>query len=113
MNSYPPRRHKRFDMQSAGCRLARVEHGGTALRLQPCELINLSFGGICFRSSEELEPEGFYSFLLDLSEPIKELILLKSNIRWVHSCGSVGWIIGGAVIESTRSWLGGLDDPVM
>ena len=106
------RRHKRFDMASTGSKLARIERASTRLTLQNCELVNLSFGGMSIRSTEELEPEGLYDFLIDLQEPLKVLLFVRANIRWVHSSGSRGWMIGAAVVESSKAWLGAFDDQI-
>ncbi len=103
------RRHKRFDLVSTGSMLGRIERGGPSLRLRDCELVNLSFGGMCFRSTEELEPEEQYDFLIDLRAPLKELIFARSSIRWVRSFDSRGWIIGAAIVESNKAWLGEFD----
>jgi hypothetical protein len=67
---------------------------------------------MCLISSEELEPEELYDFLVDLQAPLKELIFVKSNVRWVHSLDSGHWMIGAAVLESTRSWLGALENQI-
>ena len=104
------RRHKRFDMASTGSKLARIERGSPSLTLKDYDLVNLSFGGMCFRSTEELEPEGLYDFLIDLQAPLKVLIFVRSSIRWVRPCGAQGWLIGAAVVESSRTWLGAFDD---
>lgn len=106
------RRHKRFDMTSTGSKLSRIERGGASLTLHSCELINLSFGGMCFHSTEELEPESTYDFLVDLHEPLRELIFVRSSIRWVRSSGSHDWMIGAVVVESSRAWLGAFDNHV-
>ncbi len=106
------RRHKRFDLVSTGSKLGRIERGGPSLALQDCELVNLSFGGMCFGSTEELELEGQYDFLIDLRAPLKELIFARSNIRWVRSFDLHGWIIGAAILESNKAWLGVFDSPV-
>ena len=103
------RRHKRFDLVSTGSKLGRIERGGPFLTLQDCELFNLSFGGMCFCSSEELEPEGQYDFLIDLRAPLRELIFARSSIRWVRSSDSRGWLIGAAILESNKAWLGAFD----
>jgi hypothetical protein len=100
------RRNKRFDVVSTGSKLARIERGGRSLTLKDCELVNLSFGGMCFRSTEELEPEGQYDFLILLRAPLQELVFVRSDIRWLHSADSSGWMIGAAIVESSRDWLG-------
>ena len=106
------RRHKRFEMAATGSQLARIERGGARLALRSCELINLSFGGLCFHSTEELEPEGLYDFLVDLQAPLKALIFVRSNIRWVSRADTEGWIIGAAVVESSKVWLGAFDNHI-
>ena len=103
------RRHKRFDMDATGSKLARIERGGSSLTLQGCGLVNLSFGGMCFHSTKELEPEGQYDFLIDLRAPLKELIFARCTIRWVRSFEPRGFIIGAAIVESNRAWLGAFD----
>jgi len=106
------RRYKRFDMVPTGSTLARIERGGRFLTLREYTLIDLSFGGMGFRSTEELEPEEQYDFLIDLRAPLKELIFVRSNIRWVRSSESRGWIIGATIVESSRAWLGAFDHPI-
>jgi len=100
------RRHNRFKMMSTGSKLARIERGGAFLTLRGCELVNLSYGGMCFLSTEELELEGLYEFLVDLQQPLNVLIFVRSNIRWVRSSPSRGWVIGAAVVESSSPSLG-------
>ena len=82
------------------------------MTLREYTLIDLSFGGMGFRSTEELEPEEQYDFLIDLRAPLKELIFVRSNIRWVRSSDSRGWIIGATIVESSRAWLGAFDHPI-
>ena len=107
------RRHKRFDLVATGSKLGRIERGGPSLTLHNCELVNLSFGGMCFRSTEELELEGEYDFLIDLRAPIKELIFVRSNIQWVYPAAVPrAWIIGAAIMESNKAWLGAYDHHV-
>ena len=113
--SYPGsdrRRHKRFDLVSTGSKLARIERGGRSLTLKDCELVNLSFGGMCFHTTEELEPEAQYEFLIDLRAPLQELIFVRSNIRWLRSPDHRGWMIGAAIVESSRAWLGEFDQHI-
>jgi len=106
------RRHKRFDLLSTGSKLARIERGGSSITLENCELINLSYGGMCFHSREELEPDSQYDFLIDLRAPLRELIFARSNIRWVKASDSRGWLIGAAIVESNKAWLGAFDQQI-
>ena len=50
------RRHTRFDMSSAPSQLWLLSAGNPDESLEPCRLLNLSFGGMCFALDHSLEP---------------------------------------------------------
>ena len=100
------RRHTRFDMSDAPSELWLISSGSASTRLEPCRLLNLSFGGMCFASSHALEQEKVYPFRIKLADLDPDPFSVQAEIRWREQQEGVGWLIGAAFRESTKGWVG-------
>ncbi len=100
------RRHKRFDMSSRECRLGLLLETGGGLETENCVLLNLSFGGMCFRSPQSVQEQEECQFLMDLKLPGRRLALVKARICWVQPLETQERMLGAEFLESTLGWLG-------
>ena len=82
-----------------------ISPGGQGARLEPCRLLNLSFGGMCFASSSSLENEKVYPFRIKLTDLDPESFSVQAEIRWRQQDAG-GWVMGAAFRESTKGWVG-------
>jgi hypothetical protein len=99
------RRHTRFDMSNTPTELWLISSGGEGNRFEPCRLLNLSFGGMCFSSSHSLEQEKIYPFRIKLTDLDPDAFSVQAEIRWLQE-DPAGWVMGAAFRESTKGWLG-------
>lgn len=101
------RRHTRFDMADAPSELWLVPPGGQAAsELEPCRLLNLSFGGMCLAAGHSLEQEKVYAFRIRLSDLDPDPFSVQAEIRWTKQEAGAGWVMGAAFRESSKGWLG-------
>ena len=100
------RRHKRFDMTSRDCRLALVSNTSAGLGIESCVLINLSYGGMCFRTAQVLQERDECQFLMDLKVPRECLALVRARICWMGPQGGQERMLGAEFLESTLGWVG-------
>jgi hypothetical protein len=100
------RRHTRFDMANAPSELWLIPSGGSGSDLEPCRLLNLSFGGMCFAVSHSLEQLKTYPFRIKLADLDPDAFSVKAEIRWTYQQGGEGWLIGAAFRESAKGWVG-------
>lgn len=97
---------RRFGPMLVSARLAMIDPDGTNLALAPCTLSNVSFGGMCFSSTRSVRENEEYRFLIEFSQPITELVLVKARIVWCRT-GERGYQYAGAeFLESSSGWLG-------
>lgn len=100
------RRHRRFDATSVGGRLAVVLQGDAELAVEPCTLVNVSYGGMCFRAPLALEDGSEHRFLLDLKQPFDDMVMVRARVRWADPGESNERTFGAEFIESSKGWLG-------
>ena len=100
------RRHTRFDMSHAPSELWLIAPASPSTRLEPCRLLNLSFGGMCFASSHALDQEKVYPFQIKLADLDPDGFAVQAEIRWREQKENSGWVMGAAFRESTKGWLG-------
>jgi hypothetical protein len=100
------RRHTRFDMANAASELWLISVGDPGSDLEPCRLLNLSFGGMCFSAGHSLEQQKTYPFRIRLADLDPEAFSVQAEIRWTHQGGGTGWVMGAAFRESTKGWVG-------
>jgi PilZ domain len=103
------RRHKRFEMIGTRSKLASIERSGGDLRLEECTLIDISAGGIGFLTDKEFAEGDTNYFLIDLREPLQELVFVKVRAQWVKKQNERSLMVGASFLESSKGWLGELD----
>ena len=97
------RRYKRFDPDSLGARISMLATESGAFR---CELVDLSYAGMCLRSYGPLQPGREYSFLIRLQKPMRDSVLVKARVLWVRSLPGRDMRVGLRFVESSKGWLG-------
>lgn len=107
------RRSKRFNVADVPASVALVEVGKRGLRLIPCTLHDLSYGGMCMSTEWPLEVDQTYSFLLQLDAPFSELVLTKARVLWMGKGSNGRERFGTGFLESSKGWLGPDEDPVV
>ena len=103
------RRHKRFEMTGTLSKLAAIDRSGGNLRLQECKLVDISAGGIGFIAEMEVAEGDAHYFLIDLREPLHELVFVKVKAEWARAQDENSWFVGASFLESSKGWLGELD----
>jgi hypothetical protein len=103
------RRHKRFEMTGTRSKLASIDRAGGKLRLEECEFIDISAGGIGFVADTAFAEGDTHYFLIDLREPLRELVFVKVKTQWVRARDEGNWLVGASFLESSKGWLGELD----
>lgn len=106
MDAPERRRHKRFDMTSRESRLALISNTSAGLGIENCVLLNLSYGGMCFRMSGVLQERDECQFLMDLKVPRECLALVRARICWVQAQAGQEKMLGAEFLESTLGWVG-------
>ena len=109
MQFAPDRRHhKRFDMTSKASTLALVRETSRGLEVVNCTLVNLSFGGMCFRAPWPVREREECQFLLDLKLQARRLALVKARICWVkdNDREPENRVSGAVFLESSLGWTG-------
>ena len=72
-------------------------------------LLNLSFGGMCLQTESAMRTGDEHYFLVDLRAPLDDLALVKARVEWVNPYVPRN-NVGLSFIETSRGWLGGVDD---
>ena len=103
------RRHKRFEMIGTRSKLAAIDRSRGSLRLQECKLVDISAGGTGFIAETEVVEGDTHYFLIDLREPLQELVFVKVKAQWVEERDESSWMVGATFLESSKGWLGELD----
>ncbi len=100
------RGHKRFDMTEREGKLALVRETAGGVEQEDCTLLNLSYGGMCFRARRLVQEGEQCRFFIDLPSPLRGSLLVKAQIRWVRPFEPESWNSGAEFLESSRGWLG-------
>lgn len=100
------RRSRRFERESITACVALIRDGAPDLALEPCTLVNVSYGGMCLRAWRDLRRNRNYRFLLDLQAPFRDLVLVKARVLWIGADRAAGV----EFVESSKGWLGPEDD---
>jgi hypothetical protein len=106
------RRHIRFDTTSSRSKLVLVDRAGLRFEVHECSLLNISYGGMCFRGSVPLKTGDVADFLMDLETPLEDLVLVKAHIEWERGAGAHQRRYGARFLESSKGWLAGVDDTI-
>ena len=104
------RRHRRFDMAGHGGKAVLVRRTDDQPELEECALMDLSYGGMRFRTHRPLRVGEAYEFLIGLEEPLMSAVV-NARIRWVEPRAPLDWHLGAEFLESSTGWLGPEDDP--
>jgi len=89
----------------------RVPMWGSSLVLllgdvqEDCRLLNLSGGGMRFRTAAPVEEGAEFRLWLDLQEPPLGIATVTVEVRWVRQLEYGYADVGAAVLESNRDWL--------
>ena len=104
------RQHRRFNMTSTLPPLAIVASGHRSQTLTKCELVDLAFGGMRFRSTESIHVGEQRSFLAVLPDPFNDLVFLKARIEWSSRLGSAVQTYGASFFESSKAYFASYGD---
>jgi len=99
------RRYKRFEMMRE-CKLTLIRDTGRGREEEDCTLLNLCYGGMCFRTRRPMQRDEEYQFLIDLPTPVRGSVFVKARICWARSAEYNYSDIGAIFVESSRGWLG-------
>jgi hypothetical protein len=105
------RRYKRFTLSAHDSRLSIIREQSGLLEHQPCALMNLGYGGMCFRSSEPVRVGEQLRFRLELLSPPLGATFLKAEIRWARRFSAEEHSAGAEFLASSRAWLGPEEHP--
>ena len=99
------RRHRRFDMTASGSQAALLSWDDGVLQRNYLELLNLSYGGMCFRSNERLDPGAEPYCLLNLQGFIDDVVFVKARVEWQTIMNTGEFLCGASFLESSKGWL--------
>jgi hypothetical protein len=80
------------------------------MEVEECPLVNLSYGGICFRTRSALKQHGTQRLLIDVKAPFQDTARARIRIRWIRPVDSQEITVGAVFVESSKGWLGPEDD---
>ena len=105
MAGFEKRRHRRFDMTASGSQAALVQWDGPHLKQRYLDLLNLSYGGMCFRSAEHLGSGTVRHYLLDVKGIVEDVVFVKARVQWVKPTDTGEFLCGASFLESSKGWL--------
>ena len=113
--SYPVagsrRRHDRVDLSrqqvEAWLLLERATGEST---YSSCQLLNLSYAGMCLQGEDLFEVGKQYRFILDLSAVLGTEAEVAARIVWKQPMEAGLCYVGAAFVKSSASWLGPNED---
>jgi hypothetical protein len=102
------RRHTRFGTETFHGTLWLVRHGRSAtVKYEPCQLVNLSYGGVGFRSSLPLRKRAVCWALVELTAPFRDAALATLRVCWVRPVPSCAEFVAGArFLQTNKGWVG-------
>ena len=107
------RRHDRVDLSQRpvdAWLIAERAAGQTPAQYSACQLLNLSYSGMCLNGEELFEVGGQYRFILDLATLLGTEVEVTARIVWKRPMDA-GLCYAGAVFEkSSAPWLGPDED---
>jgi hypothetical protein len=83
-----------------------IRRGPSGMEVEECPLVNLSYGGICFRTRSALKKLGTYRLLIEVKAPFQSTARTRVRIRWIRPVDSQEIIMGAVFVESNQGWLG-------
>jgi hypothetical protein len=106
------RRYTRFNTSASRSKLVLIDRSGPRLEVRECSLLNISYGGMCFRGPVSLKAGDVADFLMDLETPLEDLVLVRARIEWEGSGAAQGRRCGARFLDSSKGWLAGVDDTI-
>lgn len=105
------RRHARFGTDTFLGTLWLVRRGrSVAVKYEPCPLINLSYGGVSFRSPLPLRKRAVCWALVELTSPFRDACLATIRVCWVRPVLSSSEVVAGArFLQTNKGWVGDED----
>jgi PilZ domain len=102
------RRHIRFGAATIEGTLWLVDQSDSAAaRCEPCPLLNLSYGGVRFRSPRPLRKGSVSWVLVELTSPFKDAALATIRLCWVCPVPSSSEVVVGArFLRTNKGWIG-------
>jgi hypothetical protein len=102
------RRHMRFGATTFQGTLWLVHHSRSATgEYEPCPLVNLSYGGVAFRSPRPLRKGDVCWVLVELTSPFRDAALATIRLCWVCPEPSSSEIVAGArFLRTNKGWIG-------
>jgi len=79
---------------------------GARLDYEAFTLVNLSFGGMCVRTSARLQKGDERRFMIGLPSPLGSSVAVKARICWESPSGVGKRHLGAEFVESSIGWLG-------
>ncbi len=98
------RQHVRFAMGQADSELEVLTATDETPRVNACELRNLSFSGMSFAATAELDLQHDYSFRIRVGLLQREPFSAKAEIRWKQPSPEGPFIYGARFRESSKGW---------
>lgn len=101
------RRHTRFTTTFRGT-LWLVHHSRSAsTQYEPCPLLNLSHGGVGFRSPRPLRKGAVCWVLVEVTSPFKDAALATIRVCRVRPVPSSSEVVAGArFLQTNKGWIG-------
>ena len=100
------RRYRRVNAGVVAGRVLMIRRGPSRLEVEECPLVNLSYGGICFRTRGALKKHGTHRLLIEIKAPFKDTARARVRIRWIRPLDSQEIIAGAVFVKSSKGWLG-------
>jgi hypothetical protein len=94
-------------MTASGSQAVLVDWIGFQFQQSSLELLNLSYGGMCFRANDDVKPGAVNHYLLNIRGVLDEgMVFVKARVEWSKAAESDGYLCGASFIESSKGWLG-------
>ena len=106
------RRHDRIDLSrtTLDARLIFRDSVTSCESYSVCQLLNLSFGGMCLQGEDFVEVGGSYRFVLDLAALLGSNVEVTAQIAWKRPMDGGLCYAGAVFTKSSAPWLGPDED---
>jgi len=79
-------------------------------RYSICQLLNLSYAGMCLHGEDVFQVGGRHRFILDLSALLGNEVEVTADVVWKRALDAGLCYIGAVFVKSSAPWLGPDDD---
>jgi hypothetical protein len=101
------RRSRRLDLEAVHVEAALIDSGpNDGMRLNPCEVLNFSYGGMCLSTERPVEDGDEFRILIHLGRPFSDFVLTKARVVWSDAGDASALRFGVRFLESSTGWLG-------